>query len=294
MKRFKDNPILEPLAGHYWENRMVFNAAALYAGDKVHIIYRAMGDDNVSRLGYANSGDGYSIDFRQPEPAFSPEESCENLGVEDPRITAMNDECLMTYTAYRNNPINAYQISLTTISLEDLLAERWNWGERWLPFNGIQNKNAVIFPRKIGGRYVMYHRIEPHLCVAYSNDLKQWCDMRALMGPRPDRWDSLKVGSASPPIEINEGWFFLYHGVDYNYVYRLGVLLIDKDDPEHILYRSDEPILEPREEYERFGKVPNVVFSCGSVLVDDKLLVYYGGADTVVCGAEYELGELLP
>ncbi|MFW9911257.1 MAG: glycosidase [Candidatus Thorarchaeota archaeon] len=294
MKRFKNNPILEPLAGHYWENRMVFNAAALYAGDKVHLIYRAMGDDNVSRLGYANSEDGYSIDFRQPEPAFAPDEPCENLGVEDPRITAMNDECLMTYTAYRNNPINAYQISLTTISLEDLLAERWNWGERWLPFNGIQNKNAVIFPRKIGGRYVMCHRIEPHLCVAYSKDLKHWCDMRALMGPRPRKWDSLKVGSASPPMEINEGWFFLYHGVDYNYVYRLGVLLIDKDDPEHILYRSEEPILEPTEEYERFGKVPNVVFSCGSVLLDDKLLVYYGGADTVVCGVEYELSELLP
>ncbi|MBY8998490.1 MAG: glycosidase [Candidatus Thorarchaeota archaeon] len=294
MKRFKNNPILEPVAGHYWQNREVFNAAAVYAGDKVHILYRAMGDDGVSRLGYANSSDGYSIDMRQPEPAFAPADSYEDLGCEDPRLTLMDGKCLMTYTAYRSHPINAYQVSITEISIEDLVSGHWNWGERWLPFNGILNKNAVIFPKKIDGRYVMYHRIEPYLCIAYSNDLKRWCDMKAVMQPRPNSWDSLKIGSAGPPIEVSEGWLFIYHGVDYNYVYRLGALLIDKDDPENILYRSEKPILEPTEEYERFGKVPNVVFSCGSVLMDDKLLVYYGGADTVVCGAEFDLGELLP
>lgn len=294
MKRFKNNPILEPVPGHYWQNREVFNAAALYAGDKVHILYRALGDDGVSRLGYANSSDGHSIDTRQPEPAFAPASSCENLGCEDPRLTQMDGECLMTYTAYRSSPMNAYQVSITKISLEDLISGDWNWGERWLPFDGILNKNAVIFPKKIDGRYVMYHRIEPYLCVAYSDDLKRWCNMKAVMQPRPNSWDSLKVGSAGPPIEINEGWLFIYHGVDYDYVYRLGTLLIDKDNPENILYRSEKPILEPSEEYERFGKVPNVVFSCGSVLLDDKLLVYYGGADSVVCGAEFDLGELLP
>jgi predicted GH43/DUF377 family glycosyl hydrolase len=294
MKRFKNNPILEPVPGHYWQNRTVFNAAVLHAGGKVHILYRAIGDDGVSRLGYANSSDGYSIDTRQPEPAFAPESDCENLGCEDPRITLMDGECLMTYTAYRNHPMNAYQVSLTKISLEDLLSTHWNWGERWLPFEGIHNKNAVIFPRKINGHYVMYHRIEPDLCVAYSDDLKRWCEMKALMHPRPNSWDSLKVGAAGPPIEINEGWLFIYHGVSYDYIYRLGVLLIDKNHPETILYRSEEPILEPTESYEKYGKVPNVVFSCGSALLDDKLLIYYGGADTVLCGAEFELGELLP
>ena len=206
----------------------------------------------------------------------------------------MDGECLMTYTAYGNNPRTAYQVALTKISLKDLLATNWNWGDRWLPFDGIKNKNAVIFPRKIRGSYVMYHRIEPDLCVAYSDDLKRWCQMKALMHPRHDHWDTLKVGSAGPPIEINEGWLFIYHGVDHEYVYRLGTLLIDKDDPENILYRSEKPILEPKEAYEKFGLVPNVVFSCGSVLMDNKLLVYYGGADSVLCGAEFELGELLP
>jgi len=294
MKRFSNNPIIEPVPGHYWQNREVFNPAALYAGDKVHIIYRAMGDDGVSRLGYANSSDGYSIDFRQPEPAFVPANINEDLGCEDPRLTQMNGECLMTYTAYRSLPTNAYQVAITKISVEDLISNDWNWGERWLPFDGILNKNAIIFPKKIDGRYVMYHRLEPYLCVAYSDDLKRWCNIKAVMQPRHDSWDCLKVGSTGPPIEVSEGWLFIYHGVDYNYVYRLGALLIDKDNPENILYRSEKPILEPTEEYERFGKVPNVVFSCGSVMLDDKLLVYYGGADSVVCGAEFDLGELLP
>ncbi|TFG96973.1 glycosidase [Candidatus Thorarchaeota archaeon] len=294
MKRFSNNPILEPVPGHYWQNREVFNAAATYAGDKVHILYRAMGDDGVSRLGYASSSDGYSIDTRQPEPAFVPANINEDLGCEDPRLTQMNGEFLMTYTAYRSFPTNAYQVAITKISVEDLISNDWNWGERWLPFDGILNKNAVIFPKKIDGRYVMYHRLEPYLCIAYSDDLKRWCNIRAVMQPRHDSWDCLKVGSAGPPIEVSEGWLFIYHGVDYNYVYRLGALLIDKDNPENILYRSEKPILEPTEEYERFGKVPNVVFSCGSVMLDDKLLVYYGGADSVICGAEFDLGELLP
>lgn len=294
MKRFEGNPILEPVPGHYWETRTVFNAAALYAGERVHILYRAIGDDGVSRLGYAESSNGYTIDKRHPEPVFAPSNSYENLGCEDPRLILMDGECLMTYTAYRNHPINAFQVSLTKVALEDLLSGRWNWGERWLPFEGIRNKNAVIFPRKIKGRYVMYSRIDPDLCVAYSEDLKSWCDLKAVMHPRPNSWDCLKVGAAGPPIEINEGWLFIYHGVDFDYVYRLGALLIDKDDPERILYRSEKPILEPQEGYERFGKVPNVVFSCGSVLLDDRLLVYYGGADTVLCGVEYDLGELLP
>ena len=294
MKRFENNPILEPVPGHYWQNREVFNAAALYAGGKVHLLYRAMGDEGVSRLGYASSSDGYTIDTRDPEPVFSPENSCENLGCEDPRLTQMDGSCLMTYTAYGSDPINSYQVSITEISLEDLVSGHFNWGERWLAFDGILNKNAVIFPKKIHGQYVMYHRIEPYLCVAYSRDLRQWCNMKAVMQPRPRSWDSLKVGSAGPPIEVNEGWLFIYHGVDYNYVYRLGTLLIDKDNPENILHRSEKPILEPSAEYEKFGKVPNVVFSCGSVMMDGKLLVYYGGADSVVCGAEFELSELLP
>lgn len=295
MERFSGNPVLSPIPDHPWESRRVFNAAALYSGERVHILYRAVGDDEISRLGYASSPDGCLIDERSPEPVFEPAVPAERYGCEDPRITVMDGECLMTYTALRsiNRNINAFQVALTTISLEDLASRRWRWGERFLPFPGIRNKNAVLFPAKIGRRYVMYHRIDPDICVAYSDDLKQWYDIRAVAGPRPDSWDRQRVGAAGPPIDIGDAWLFIYHGSDFENVYRLGAMLVDRDDPERILHRSEEPILEPVEPYERFGKVPNVIFSCGSVIIDDKLFVYYGGADSVLCVASFDLEEIV-
>jgi predicted GH43/DUF377 family glycosyl hydrolase len=113
------------------------------------------------------------------------------------------------------------------------------------------------------------------------------------MEPRKNHWDSLKIGAAGPPIELDNGWLLVYHGVDANRIYRLGVAVLDKNNPRKILGRSEEPILEPQEKYEQVGQVPNVVFSCGSVIFDDKLMISYGAADTVICVAFYELSEIL-
>jgi predicted GH43/DUF377 family glycosyl hydrolase len=190
-------------------------------------------------------------------------------------------------------PLLSFQIAVSSISIDDFLSKRWNWSDRRLPFPGIRNKNAVIFPRKIKDRYVMYHRIDPDICVSYSDDLKRWCEMKAVIKPRMRMWDCLKIGAAGPPLELGEGWLLFYHGVDYDKIYRLGVVLIDKENPEKILYRSEKPILKPEKDYERFGKVPNVVFSCGSILMDDQIILYYGGADTVVCAATYDLSEII-
>jgi predicted GH43/DUF377 family glycosyl hydrolase len=114
------------------------------------------------------------------------------------------------------------------------------------------------------------------------------------MGPKQNNWESWKIGAAGTPIELNEGWLCIYHGVNYEKVYSLGVVMLDKDDPEMVLARSEKPILKPTEDYERYGKVPNVVFSCGNVEVDGKVLIYYGGSDSVLCVASYELNELIP
>ena len=107
-------------------------------------------------------------------------------------------------------------------------------------------------------------------------------------------WDSHKIGAAGTPIELNEGYLFIYHGVDDRKHYSLGAALLDKSNPEKVLYRSEKPILTPIEQYECIGDVPNVVFSCGNVQLDDQVIVYYGGADKVLCGASCELNELLP
>jgi len=293
MERFKGNPILEPISRHAWEARAVFNAAAVYVGGRVSILYRAVGNDGVSRLGYASSLDGYQVEKRLSSPVFEPGNDTEKDGCEDPRLTLLDEQCIMAYTALRDRVSSAHQIALTSIGTDDFINKRWNWGERWTPFAGVRNKDAAILPCKVNGRYVMFHRVDPDICIAYSDDLQHWSDIRAIVGPRLGKWDCMKVGAAGPPIEISEGWLFIYHGVNFDRVYRLGAIILDKNDPERVIYRSESPILEPTTDYERFGRVPNVVFSCGAILMDDKLLIYYGGADTVVCVAACDLAELI-
>ena len=295
MRRFKGNPILEPIVENAWESRLVFNAAAIHLKDRVHILYRAMGNDSISRIGYASTSDGYSIDFRSSTPIFEPKEKTEHSGCEDPRLALFDDKVFMAYTALSElDHGQLYQIALTSIGIEDFLGLKWKWNARSLPFRGIRNKDAVLFPRKINGKYVMLHRFDPDVCVAYSADLETWCNIRSILEPRIKSWDSWKIGAAGPPIEVKEGWLTIYHGVSFEKIYCLGVVLLDKNDPETVLYRSEAPILVPAKDYERFGKVPNVVFSCGNVLIDDKVLVYYGAADSVLCVATYDLSELLP
>ena len=295
MKRYSNNPILEPIGAHTWESNLVFNAAVFASSNRVHILYRAMGTDNVSRLGLASSLDGYNIDERLPLPVFSPSNNTESQGCEDPRISQFGDSLIMAYTAYGiHSQHQVYQIATTSISMDDFLARRWRWGERIRAFPGIHNKNAALFPQKFNGDYVMFHRLEPDICIARSDDLRRWYGLKYVLGPREKGWDSWKVGAAGPPFLVNEGWLLIYHGVSMDRVYSLGVVLLSKDDPEQVLYRSDEPILTPIEDYERFGKVPNVVFSCGQVMMDDQLLIYYGGADSSLCVANVEQAELLP
>jgi predicted GH43/DUF377 family glycosyl hydrolase len=113
------------------------------------------------------------------------------------------------------------------------------------------------------------------------------------MRPRSDFWDCVKIGAASPPIELDEGWLLVYHGVDNKRTYRLGITILDKENPERVVYRSKIPILEPTEDYERFGFVPNVVFSCGAILIDGRLLIYFGCADTVIGVATFDLDEII-
>jgi predicted GH43/DUF377 family glycosyl hydrolase len=294
MERYVGNPILRPIGVHDWESREVFNPAAVYINRKVHLLYRAVGNDSISRIGYATSTDGVHIDERFPNPVYKPSAACEKDGCEDPRITELDGELVMAYTALREHGhLQVYQIALTSISREDFLSRRWNWVPRKLPFPGIRNKDAAVFPEKIGGRYAMIHRIEPDLCIAYSDDLVHWCDLKSMMAPRARGWDNWRLGVAGTPIRMNDYWLVIYHGVSVERVYSLGVILLDADNPEHVLYRSRKPILSPKRDYERFGKVPNVVFSCGNVVIDEELFLYYGAADSVICVAKWPLEKLL-
>ncbi len=264
-------------------------------GGRVHLVYRAMGNDHISRLGYATSWDGYHFNERLPDPIFVPRNEHEAEGCEDPRLTVLGDKLIMAYTAFGNRmQEKVFQIALTSIQLSDFLEKKWTWQKSIHAFPGIRNKNAFILPQKIGAQYILFHRLDPDICIARSSSFGDWCGMKFVMGPRLKMWDSWKVGTTGPPFLLNEGWLMLYHGVDFDKRYCLGVALLDKDDPSRVIYRCTEPILEPEMDYERYGDVSNVVYSCGSVIIDGKVLVYYGGADSVLGIATYEMAELLP
>jgi len=303
--RAKENPILKPVAGHEWESKAVFNPAAIDIGGTVHLLYRAMGPDNTSVLGYAASKIGVKITERSEMPAYVPREEFEvkkgppgtPSGCEDPRITRIGNTIYMVYTAF--DGVNPWRAALTSISVKDFVAHRW---EKWakpqlITPDPVQDKDTCLMPEKIGGQYMILHRIDPLICADFLDtlDFKKSRLTRCIeiMGPRPGVWDSQKIGIAGPPIKTKKGWLLIYHGVSKTGTYRLGAVLLDLKHPAIILSRSVDTIFEPTEEYERVGVVRNAVFSCGSVVRGDKLFVYYGGADTVVGVATFSLKKLL-
>ncbi|OQA05541.1 MAG: Beta-1,4-mannooligosaccharide phosphorylase [Firmicutes bacterium ADurb.Bin373] len=261
----------------------------------------------MSRIGLAVT-DGCNVLERLPEPVFVPQDITEKKGVEDPRVTIIDNKIYMLYTAY--DGVTA-QVSAAAIGLDDLLNKRFDkWERKGLAFQDIWDKDAILFPEKINGKYIIFHRIEPSIWVTHLDKLKFPAPKEKhsiIMGPRSGRmWDSLKIGAGSQPIKTKYGWLLIYHGVDRNKVYRLGVILVDLDNPERLLYRSPNPILSPETEYE-IGKdgecwVQNVVFTCGAVPAEEKgvldagdeILVYYGAADTHICIATGRVGDLIP
>jgi len=310
LKRYAQNPILTPKKEHSWESRSVYNPAAVLKDGKVYLLYRATGRDKIdgipiSRLGLCVlKNDGVTIEKRYPFPVYEPKGRYEPAGCEDPRVTKIEGSYYMLYTAYWGNRVPALykgeEVNIAMAETKDFL--RWQRYGLILPSVQESEKNGVLFPKKINGVYVLYYRVYPDIWVAYSESLKEplWRKSKVVASPRKGYFDEYKIGAGAPPIETKDGWLFIYHGIDKNpaeypkqFQYRVGVMLIDKENPEKVLYRSQEPILEPVEEYERKGEVPRVVFPCGAVVIKGTLFVYYGGADTVVGVATCKLSKLL-
>ncbi len=297
------NPILEPVPEHDWESRAVFNPATIYEGGKLHILYRAMSLDNTSTFGYASSSDGVHIDERLPGAVYVPREPFEmksqsgNSGCEDPRITRVGDILYVCYTAFDGK--NAPRVALTSITLEDFLAKKWNWATpKLISPPGLPDKDACVFPEKVNGRYLVFHRMKDSINIMFVPDLEfkegTWLEENEWVRPRQDAWDSRKIGIASPPLKTKAGWLLLYHGVsDRDQRYRVGALLLDLKNPTKVLSRTPYPIFEPEASYEKDGEVPNVVFPCGAAILGKQLFIYYGGGDRVVGVATVELAKLL-
>lgn len=285
LKRHLESPILKPNPLNEWEALNVFNCGVVHHDGLFHMFYRAQGLDYVSRIGYALSEDGVHFN-RLQQPLLSPQDEWETRGIEDPRITylAGEERFIMAYTAYSPlgiTPMFAASTNLIT------------WRRMGPLVKGEDNKDHVLFPRRIGDRYVSFHRRPPSMWVAYSDDLKTWGHFEVVMEPREGAWDSKRVGAGGVPIETDEGWLILYHGYNFDHVYRFGACLLDLEDPTRVLARPRDFLMEPREVWELKGDVPHAIFSAANPVVEGTVYVYYGGADRVIGLATVELEELL-
>ena len=302
-KRFIGNPIISPRPGYIWEAGGTLNPAAVDLDNKTHIIYRAATSMNVSTLGYAVSSDGFTIDERLEKPIYFSRADFEyrpgsnaNYGCEDPRIVVIGDRLYMTYTAYDGvTP----RVAVSFITIHDFLDRRWSaWSMPSVitPPN-IPNKDAVILPEPVDGKYLVIHRVNDSICGDYVPSLdfskEKIKKCIEIINPRPGMWDGEKVGIAGPPIKTRKGWLLLYHGVSKSKKYRVGALLLDLKDPTTVKVRTAVPVFEPEEAYERNGLISNVVFPCSLIVRNGTIYIYYGAADSVIGVATMELEDLL-
>ncbi len=298
-KRYKKNPILTASMWPYKVNS-VFNAASTIYKDKTLILARVEDMRGSSHLCKAISSDGFTKWKIDKHPTFlpKPDEYPEDIyGIEDPRIVKLENEdntYAITYTSFsENGPL----VSLATTT--DFESFR-RYGTILPP----DDKDASLFPRKFKDRWVLLHRPSPvsnllgaHIWISFSNDMKHWGDSVVLLPARKGSWwDAYKVGLGPQPIETSEGWLIIYHGVKTTAagsLYRLGLALLDLDDPNKVIRRSDEWVFGPTEEYERVGDVPDVTFPCGVIAKGDELIMYYGAADSSVAIATASIKEIL-
>lgn len=303
-KRYFKNPIIIPRKENKWEEKATFNPGAIHLKGKTHIIYRAMSEDNTSVFGYASSKDNMNIAERLSLPVYIPREDFENKkisngnsGCEDPRLVKIGKNIYMSYTAF--DGIGPPRVAISSISEKDFLSQNWNWAKPFLITpQGVDDKDACLFPVKFKTGYFVMHRVGDEICGDYlsSLDFKNESVKKCIriIGPRTNTWDSAKVGIGAPPIKTKYGWLLLYHGVSKSHsTYRVGCVLLSLKDPAVVIARSTEPIFEPEEEYEKNGIINNVVFPCGMIVKNGLLYIYYGGGDKVVGVATMELDVIL-
>ncbi|MBN2340491.1 MAG: glycoside hydrolase family 130 protein [Deltaproteobacteria bacterium] len=262
------------------------DSRAVLVGDKEYV-------STISHLRLARSSNG--IDFKiDAKPFWMPVNPSEEFGVEDARITKIDDTYFINYTAVSGDSYGTSLLRTTDFKNVEYLGMIFS----------APNKDVCIFPEKISGSYVALHRPFNHgfgkssIWIAKSPDLIHWGQHQCLLRPGATLWESEKIGGGAPPIKTERGWLVIYHGkslqgrADY---YCLMVMLLDINDPSKIIYQGEQPILFPSASYETKGFVPNVVFLNGVVQTsDDSLLLYYSACDEVTCLAQCTIDDLIP
>jgi beta-1,2-mannobiose phosphorylase / 1,2-beta-oligomannan phosphorylase len=243
---------------------------------------------SISHIRLARSLDG--VNFAVDEhPWLTASPPYETFGVEDARVTPIDGTFYINYSA-----VSPLGISTGLVMTRDFVSF-----ERGGIIFSPSNRDVTLFPRRVDGQYVCYHRPMPspfgslNIWLARSSDLKQWGEHQLVLEVKGKGWESGRVGGGAPPIYTDQGWLSIYHAADSNHRYCLGTFLTPLDAPERIIKRSPQPVLWPEAPYETEGFFANVVFTCGALLVDGVLRVYYGAADEVIALAEAPIGSIM-
>jgi predicted GH43/DUF377 family glycosyl hydrolase len=307
----------------------VCNPGAWYENGTFYLLYRAAGDDeeHIIRFGLAVSKDGVHFNRVSDQPVFSPSiDGPDSGGVEDARIVKFGKEFYVTY-AYRPFPPGRYWtfahdvVRLPGVGQDAPAVYRENIANSGLAMttdfkswrrlgrltrSNLDDRDVILFPEKINGKFAMLHRpkqwvgseygcSQPSIWITFSDDLMVWeGKSHLLMQGRPGTWEE-KIGGSTPPLKTSEGWLLIYHGVENGGkgYYRVGVALLDLNDPTKILARAENFIMEPEHDYEINGMYKGCVFPTGNVIVDGTLYVYYGAADKYVGVATCKVNDLL-
>lgn len=243
---------------------------------------------SLSHLRIARSVNG--IDFTvEDKPFIMPDATEEGWGMEDPRITKIEDVYYINYTSVTENGP-----ATSLMSTSDFKTFKRH-GIIFAP----ENKDVTIFPEKINGMYMAFNRPvpfsigNPEMWLVESPDLIHWGKQKHFCGISKEKsWDNGRIGGGAVPFKTDKGWVKIYHGADSNNKYCLGAFLLDLDDPSKVLKKTIRPILEPETEYEKNGFFGNVVFTCGCILQGENVIIYYGAADDKVCRVDITLTEI--
>lgn len=328
----REGILLEPTKLRF-ENKGVLNPACIKEGKYVHMFYRAWNKNNVSTIGYCKLNGPLKIVERSDKPVLFSEYKYEQ-SLEDPRIVYINGVYYLTYVAYDGKNVRtAYATSknlkkftkmgiispkLTYDEAEDLFRScKTRLKDRYFFFESYYKdqvgkdvllwyKDAILFPKKINGKFALIHRIPPDIQIVYfknfkdltlnfwKNYLKRLCDFVIL---ESRHWyETRNIGGGAPPIETDKGWLLIYHAVDdmdKGKTYRAGAALLDKKNPQKVIGHLHEPLFSPEEKYEIHGNVNNVVFPTGTAIFGKKLYIYYGTSDTRIAVVSLNLRQLL-
>ncbi len=234
-------------------------------------------------------------------------------GCEDPRTVCIDDRVYVNFNAFDN----WYSIRTAFLSIKknDFINKKWHWSPvKHLSPLGQRHKNWILFPEKIHGKFALFHNLHhlspdkssydpSRVLIEYIDDIDSFDpNYSQFESPDPQQipsqicaWHFRMRSIGPPPVKTEKGWLVFYHAMDKRDAskYKLGAMILDLNDPTQVLYRAQEPVLEPGSYYENNGFKPGIVYSCGAVVVNGKLHVYYGGADTVVCVATAQLDEFV-